>query len=384
VNWFNSTFAASDRTVIGTADFPSMPWVSSGTLSIEQGRLSGNGAVRASQGLVFPYAGLRLRFKGSFTDSAQHVVVGLNAMPNGSSGLRVDVDGAGAVTVTENGVSRGETSFGAFGVGELWFAELELANTEANLRLSRGNYASAGGSSVIVSLRAPGLARTTTGKHLALALTSTGGLSPTVDEVSVARCGIAAPSYRAIFRDAFDRADSNVLGNADLPPTSAWTATTSDVAILNRALVFVDEGGWASASQGAFVRNDGVRYRYAFYVPVNPLNFLNLVGYNYSGTGPGGSFGIAWRDASSTYLAVGNAQDEYPFSPVVGGTYYVQIDADGADGVLTVRTGSYTGPVVAVHFGTGLSFMAGNQRVFMATNKSLQIQEIELAQYAAP
>jgi hypothetical protein len=64
----------------------------------------------------------------------------------GSEGVRIDVDAGGALVVTEGTTKRAELSCAAFTVNDDWFAEAVLSDSEAVVSLSKGNYASAGGS----------------------------------------------------------------------------------------------------------------------------------------------------------------------------------------------------------------------------------------------
>jgi hypothetical protein len=193
-----------DREVVGSVDFPSMPWVTSGSLKIASGRLSGNGTASASQGLAFAYAGLRVRFKGRFTDSSQHVKVALNSQDDGSGGLQIDIDAAGKVKLIEGDVERGSASLNPLAVGRDWFAEAEFGDSRALVRVSDGNYATVAGAPVLATVESAQLARTAVGKKLAVALTSAGDLPAAIDELLVARCGVSAPEYEPIFQDAFE------------------------------------------------------------------------------------------------------------------------------------------------------------------------------------
>jgi len=381
VTWFTSDFAVNDRSVLGTADFPSMPWVGPGTLSIRNGRMTGNGTARASQGLAFLYPGVRLRFKGSFSDSSQHLIVALNGKPDGSEGIRIDVSAGGALVVTEGTTKRAEQSFSVFTVNEDWFAEATFSDTDAVVVLSKGNYVSAGGSAVLANLRATALARSAIGSRLAVTLSSPGSLSPTLDEVSVGRCGVPVAAYHVIFRDAFERPNSSTPGNADVPPTSTWVPSDSSIVITDRALTFNGAGSSLTAPQGQYVANQGVRLRYVLHAPVVPTQFVHFVSYDFGGS-VSPSFGIAWRDASTTAIAIGGPEQLHPFSLAAGSTYYVEFDVDGLDGVLSLRTGSFTGPVVALQASSDIpGAPASNQDLFLSGGRGLQIQEVELAQY---
>jgi hypothetical protein len=80
---------------------------------------------------------------------------------------------------------------------------------------------------------------------------------------------------------------------------------------------------------------------------------------------------------------VGDSRGAHAFSIGSGVTHYVQVDVDGANGVLSVRTGSYAGPVVAVHAGASLARFSNTvEAILLASNHHVSIEEIQIARYA--
>jgi hypothetical protein len=194
-DWLTSSFAFPDGDVIGTADFPSMPWAKSGTLAIDTGRLSGAGAAIVSQGTTFPYAGSRFRFRTRFTDSNQEVTAAFDAAKDGTGGVRIEVDGFGRLSLTEGKVVVAFTDLAPLDTGVDWFVEAIFKDTSATITLARSNYGSEKKADIQATLETDALKVNAAGAKTALTLASTGGIAPAVDELAFARCGVAPPDY---------------------------------------------------------------------------------------------------------------------------------------------------------------------------------------------
>jgi hypothetical protein len=345
--------------------------------------LSGKGAATASQGRAFPYEGLRLRYKGRFTDSSQRIGVALNAHSDGSEGLRVEVTADGDVELLENGVQRGSTTLTPLASSRDWYLELELGVSRATVRLSDVNYPGETGAIALAIIENVSLANTAVDKFLSIALTGAGELPSSVDELFVARCDSTPPAYEPLLRDAFERQDSSMLGNAEVPTTSAWFTQSTDIAIGRGMLYFFAPGGSATVPIEPYSMDEGIRLRFAFRTDFDPSPFFLSVVYNHSLTQSSPTFMITSPTGTSTQIVVGleSRSRDVPIARTL--SYYVQVDAQGDIGVLTLRTRDYTGAIVAIVSGRGLAQIPNIVRdVTVITNGEMGIEEIELARYA--
>jgi hypothetical protein len=382
VDWFQSSFAAIDRDMVGSADFTPKPWNTSGDLKIVDGRLSGTGAATASQGRAFPYEGLRLRYKGRFTDSSQRVVVALNAQSDGSEGVRVEVMASGKVALIENGVQRGITTLPPLAINRDWYLEMELGASRATVRLSDVNYPGETGTIALAMIENAPLDNTALGKFLSIALTGAAELPSSVDELFVARCGLTPPAHELLLKDAFDRQDSSALGNAEVPPTSTWFSHSTDISIARSTLYFFEPGGSATVPIEPYSMDDGIRLRFRFHTDFDAAPFFLSVVYNHSLTQLSPTFTISSINGTSTEVVVGVESHSRNVAIARTLSYSVQVDVQGDIGVLTLRTRDYTGPIVAIVSGRGLAQIPNIVRdVTVIANRDMAIEEIELARY---
>jgi hypothetical protein len=376
-----SNFGYDQSAQLGPADFPSMPWIAPNTMTVSNGRVTGAGSALVSQGVTFPYAGTRLRFTGKFTDSAERVTVAMNAKLDGSGGLAIAMEG-GKVTLTENGTARGSTEFAPLGTSD-WFVEAILGASTADVVISTGNYGASPGASLIGSLDISTLDGTALGGKLALSMTGSGSVYPQVDGVYISRCGVPAPTYQPLFSDSFNRPNSTSLGNAEIPSTSAWSLVPNEgtsVSIAGNTLEFTGSTT-VTAPQAAAVDNRGIRVRLVF-APISSLNMNGfLAAYNFN-LSPLSEvvFGVLYNSATSTYVG----SNYYDFGLVLDTKYFVEFDVDDPDAVLTVRSGSYDGPLIAMDTQAATGALSASGTNVEIRGTSLQMDEFRIDRYAAP
>jgi hypothetical protein len=382
-DWFRSSFAAIDRDVVGSADRPTMPWNTSGALAILNGRLSGKGIATASQGVAFEYDGLRLRYKVRFTDTSQYVGVAVNSERDGTRGLRVDVMANGKVILIENGVQRGTTTLSPLAIDRDFYLELRVEASRANVRLADVNYPGETGSVPLATVENAPVANSAAGTYLSIALSSPAELPSSIDELFVARCGMAPPEYQPILSDQFDREDSSLLGNAEYPPTAAWSTRSTAVSIGRRMLYFFEpDGGEATVPIEPHSMEDGIRMRFAFRTGFDGQQFLVGALYNFSTTTNAPAFTIRSHDGASTQIAVGNSHSNLPVTITGQISYYVQVDLQGDACVLTLRTVDYAGPIKAIVAGHVLpEHVSTVQELTLMASSDVGIEEVELASY---
>jgi hypothetical protein len=382
-DWFQSTFATADSTVVGTADYPTMPWSTSGDMKLQAGRLSGAGTAIASQGLSFGYDGLRLRFKARFTDSSQQVKVALNAHDDGSKGLVLGVSASGRVVLLENDVERASATLNPLAIDRDWFVQCTVQDSTATVRISDTNYQEPASSPRPAAIERATVSQTAVGKQIAIALISAGNLPVAVDELFVSRCGLSPPVYQPIFRDTFQRNDSSVLGPAELPASSAWTGGAG-VSIARGMLYFTGfQGDTARAPIESSAVNVGVRLRYAFYSTVAENQFSVFVAYNSTTSLEAPGFQIGTKDETSTSIMVNGTGSIHPFVLATRVQYFAQVDMQGRIAVLTLRTGDYAGPILAIQPGQGTAEIPTTaDDIMVSATRDVGIEEIEVARYA--
>jgi hypothetical protein len=386
-DWFQSSFAAIDRKVVGSADRPSMPWNTVGNLEILGARLSGKGTATAFQGEAFGYDGLRLRFKGRFTDPGQFVGVAVNSRSDGGMGLRIDVMAKGTVLLTENGVERGVTTLRPLALDRDWFLELRVGASRVTVRLGDVNYPDQTGSVTLASIESAPVANSAAGEYLSVALNGAAELPSSLDEVSVARCARIPPNYQPILNDTFERPDSPALGHAEFPPTSAWSTQSTAVSIVRRTLYFADTDGGpdgiaATVPFDGYSMDAGIRLRFAFRSDSDLPQFYVAAIYNVSVTLNAPTFTISSNDGRSIDLGAGSASRNFAEAIASPDPHYVQVDLQGDIAVLTLRTGSYAGPILGIVAGSILPKNAGTvQEVTLMVNQATAIEEIEVARY---
>jgi hypothetical protein len=360
VPWVVSTFSFPDGPVLGTADSPSLPWAGAGPLTIAGGRVGGSGIARVSQGRSFDLGVVRLRFRARFTDSRQIAAAAMNAGADGSGGLRVIVDSAGEIELFDGEQSLGKATLGPLETGTDWFVEATIAAEKASVTLSRTNYASARQAVLVETVEVVELAPQAAGSKLAIELKSQGGLSPAIDEVSLERCGEEPPDYEPLLIDTFERADSATIGKAELPTSATWIASGANASLVDGA---VSLSNLASAKiQVAGIPTDGLRIRTTLsmvggylWADVNYNVGVTPTGVNSTEQG----FWIWGDDSTGVYTGIFEGENmtvKHAGVTFTNGTeYFAELNRDGDIAVLTVRTGSFTGPIITVSGGTGLA-----------------------------
>ena len=371
--WLTSRFSFPDGEVIGIADFPSMPWLKSGGLAIESGRLTGAGTATVSQGAVFPYGGSRMRYRARFTDSDQQVTVAFDAETNGSRGVRLTLDAAGSLVLTEGTGEVARRDLAPLESGIDWYVEGMFDGGSAEITLSEGNYGSERTASVTATLSTDALEGSAKGKKLIAELASAGGISPALDEVSFARCGVEAPAYERVFVDTFERANSIAIGNAELPATSTWRKGEYGIATITEGSLEIAGLSTVDIDQAAQLPLDGLRARVVF--STKDLSSWLTFKFNTPSTERSATdLGFwAWGDAKGVYTSVfaGDKTPELLHTGVkysAGATFYAELNVDSGVGVLTLRTGSFSGPIVVVDRETGLEPTIGKLLLLETAN----------------
>ena len=94
------------------------------------------------------------------------------------------------------------------------------------------------------------------------------------------------------------------------------------------------------------------------------------------------TFTISSSDGRSADLSVGNASRNFAETIASPDPHYVQADLQGDVAVLTLRTGSYSGPILGIVAGSILPKDTGTvQEVTLMVNQATAIEEIEVARY---
>jgi hypothetical protein len=356
--WLSSSFSFPDGDVIGTADLPSMPWRPSGNLAIDTGRLTGEGTAVVSQARSFPYDGTRLRFRARFSDSSQKVTLAANAADDGTGGLRLTLAASGELVLSEGASVREQAAFDPLDTGVDWFVEAELKGATAHVTLASGSYGKA--SATIATIETDALAETAQGERTAVKLESHVGISPALDELSIARCGVPAPDYEARFVDTFERANSATIGKAELPATATWLDPSGTFKIVNGGLQ--SSGGLKTASVllPEQLPLTGLRIRTSvkavsggdgpyLWADVN-FNVANGI----AGIADNG-FWISGRATESTfYTGIFPGGGSLEHNAAETDVYFVQLDREGAAAVITVREQSFDGPILGTQFAGAL------------------------------
>jgi hypothetical protein len=358
-DWLTSTFAFPDGDVLGTADFPSYPWVPTGTLEIKSARVQGVGSAIISQGSVFPYAGLRFRFRARFNDSKEAITVAANTAADGTGGLRITLEAAGELVLVEGMAVRGQASLEPLESDVDWFVEAVFKGTDAVVSVSGKNYPSGTGSELKAEVAASALKGTAVGVKASVRLDSNAGVSPAVDELSVARCGAVAPDYKAKLIDTFERPNSASLGKAELPADAAWTTSDPGIKIVDGALQ--TSGNLKAANIPLEVILEGLRIRTTVRA-VNGTGPYLWADVNFNvvkdATGaPHQGFWVWGGPKESTFhtgLFTGGGEVGHSGSASPAEKLFVQMDRDGDAAVITVRSQSFEGPILGAQYAGSL------------------------------
>jgi hypothetical protein len=319
------------------------------------------------------------------------VTVAFDAKENGSGGVRLTVDAAGSLVLTEGTVEVERRDVAPLESGIDWFVEAVFEAGSAEISLARGNYGSEQAATLIATFTTGALDATASGTKLIADLASAGGISPTLDEISFGRCRVEAPAYERLFVDTFERADSSTLGNAEVPATSTWRKGEYGTAVITGGSMEIAQLSSVDIDQGRQFSLAGLRAR-AVFSPKDLHSWFELHFNKPSTSNSATDLGFwVWGDAKGVYTAVfaGNKTPELLHPGVkfsAGATYYAELNVDSGVGVLTLRTGSFSGPIVMVDGETGLLPTVGELLV-LGTDNSFEesgtvIEEVVVENYA--
>jgi hypothetical protein len=357
VDWLKGGFGFPDGAVLGTLDSPSFPWRPAAGLTLASGRLTGTGTAVVTQGTTFSYAGTRLRARVRFTDADQEVAFAVNTAADGAGGLRVTVSALGELVLSEGQASRGQASFDPLATGQDYFVEVAVDGADAVATLASGNYAKVG--SIVATVATQSLLKSAKGARASVRLDSQSGVSPNVDELSVARCGGAAPSYDALLVDNFQRADSTTLGSPQTPANKSWASSGDSVRIVDGSL---EVKGIKSATIAVALPIKGLRLRTAVKMVGGGSNVFMWadVNYNTPSHGHGVSYPGYWVWGPPNdyhYLGIfrGDGYETKYVVPLAASTaYYAELNRDEDVAVLTLRSQSFSGPILSAFFNHGI------------------------------
>jgi hypothetical protein len=209
-----------------------------------------------------------------------------------------------------------------------------------------------------------------TGAHARIQLSD----GSSVGAIHVAKCGVNAPKYKALFRDTFDRGYSATPGDAELP-AAPWQGDTVDVEIAGNALTFAQQVQ-LSLDQGAHYANRGLRLRTS--VKFAPYGWLYF-GYNGDASHAGGGFDF-WREADDkAFLEYKGAAGSERFAITLDTTqfYFIQYDVDGESAVFTLRSQSYAGDIIAAAYIDALQAAPAAQKTLWLGHTAL-VEELAL------
>jgi hypothetical protein len=391
-DWFRATFPYPDGGILGVADFPSSPWrVMSGTLTTQSGaaRSSGNSLAVASQGKAFDVVGTRVRFKLGFAKAEQTVTMHMNADSEGTGGLAIRVAGdTGETTVSVRDLALATKAFGALVAGTPHFVQVTLFEGSLAATLSTGNYAGVPGAIELGTLMLDQLGSTPNGTYAAIELNGTG---TTIDDLSLAVCGVSPPKYEALLRDTFTRAASASPGKPELPAASTWNSLLGTGAKVNIGAneLLISQGASIYADQRQHYAGSGLRFR-------SSAKFASLgwfvLHFNAKADGGGNPLGFdLWRETDSNIFIEspgatgGQGGGRFPFALGVDSYYFMQFDVDGDAAVATMRTGSYEGPIMFGSYWDGLVDPPVAQTTLSVGNtwsSDLAITEVFVDRYA--
>jgi len=383
VPWFQAAFTLPDGGRLGAADFPSSPWRAvAGTVTAQDGaaRAGGTAVTVASQGIAFAGTAIRLRFTFVAKAAGDQVQTVINADGTGQNGLAVGINGAtGELSITESGAPLGAMTLGALTRDTAYFIEGIVDGAKLTATLATGNYASVPGATKLGEVMTSSLQQNTTGTYTGMRYTGGGA----VDDLSVALCGRPAPTYRRVFFDDFERANSQSLGSA-ITPNVPWTGDTDNSRIIGGTL---EVGGsvHVSANAGQNYPNQGLRIRNS--VRFGTGGWLSIY-TNVNAQSTGGIMYDIWRpDANRVFFEyTGGSEGSYFPVPIAPATlYYLETDVDGNFAATTFRSGSYDGPVLFT-FSTEHTPDAPSANTFVTIGDAIgspsQVDDFSVEQYA--
>jgi len=353
-DWLTSDFAFPDHGAVGITVLPGTPWGhAAGSPTVEGQALvaSATSTVVASQGDILPKEGVRLRFQVSFHHADNRVEVGFNGDDTGVATTSVILRAAdGAFVITDGSADAAAMLVGPLELGIEYFVELELDVGGGVARLAINDYAIAPGSTIVAELDlGGGLGAANLGRYTSATVVPSGGLSPRIEEVSLARCGLQPGGWTDVLVDEFDRA---ALQGPDLPDTSVWTGDATGMTMGGGAVRLDDAFtiGVQAATQTE-IGNDHARLRALVrfqQATAWPTLYWGVTA-THGAADP--EFGcVLWNNGDEGRIIVQsyNAGTELPDvgRPYETDTpYYLEMSVDGDYAVCSVRTESFAGPV---------------------------------------
>jgi hypothetical protein len=164
----------------------------------------------------------------------------------------------GAFVVNDGGVDAAAMSVGPLELGVAYFVELELDATGGVARLSTSDYAVVPGSAIVAELELGGLGAANVGRYTSASVVPSGGMSPRVEAVSVARCGVQPGDWTDVLVDEFERA---ALEGPDLPDGSVWAGDATGMSMGGGAVRIDGFTIGVQAATEAPIGNDHSRLR---------------------------------------------------------------------------------------------------------------------------
>lgn len=297
--------------------------------------------------------------------------------------LRVLVDAAGRISLAQGTVELGRAESAPLEAGVDWFVEATFHGESAIITLARSNYGTEKQADIKGSLEVEGVTADATGTKALLVLVSGSGIAPAVDELVVSRCGVSPPALTPALVDDFERPDSSKLGNAQLPSDVAWVASGPDAKIANGALTVTNLAGAHVPLKT--VPEDGVRIRATirsigagFWADLlynssvdRSESLVNAPGFWLWGPQDSSVFTVIFKKGAKETAHHGKTFAD-------GVDYFVELDRDDGSAVLTIRTGSFTGPLYVVNEQSGLSAAQNLGDAFwLGTSSGLQTTAFE-------
>jgi hypothetical protein len=390
-DWVASEFAFPDNGAVGITDVPGTPWGhAAGSPTIEGEALvaSAESTVVASQGDVIPKEGVRLRFEVSFQHADNEVEVGINGDDAGAVTTSVILRAAdGAFVVNDGGVDAAAMSIGPLEIGVPYFVELELDAAGGVARLATSDYAVVPGSTIVAELELGGLGAANVGRFTSATVVPSAGMSPRVEAVSVARCGVQPGEWSDVLVDEFERA---ALEGPDHPDGSTWTGDASGMSMSGGGVRIDGFTIGVQAAAEAPIGNDHARLRAivrfqqttswpSLYWGVTATHDAGepRLGFVLWNNEDDGQIIVQSYGAGTELAHVGNPYEE-------GTAYYVEMSVDGDYAVCSVRTESFAGPVkfaVADDSATAPPRTSGYVGFGNSGGEAYFIDEMRLSQY---
>lgn len=355
--WLTSSFRYPDGDVIGTSEFPGGPWgvaVGAPELADEQLTTVGSSQVVTSHIDMVPFSDTRIRFAVTFEGSDNEIDVHVDADETGAGGWSISMDASdGSITISDNGTETGSALLGPLELDTEYFVELEVDGGAATGWVSTEGYATVPGSVLVETIDAiaNGVGA---GRWASVELSDGGGGAPHLAELEFSVCDTMPPDREQVFFDSFDRPNSASLGSPDFPAGVSWTEgspanasitgnrlrtggnnpyntaqpSVAPVANQSRLTAIVELETAGASTTLMWTACEG------FCLVVPPPMFLGVEVMN---DGAGASALLLQTPDAATSVG----------SLVAGEDYFVTVAVDGPYGVASIRSASFTGPVVA-------------------------------------